>query len=65
MSSGDKIRYFLEEEAVGKDGKLTRPKEKAVNKIGHGGCLLCDESCGRGLTVSSKASTNSTLPTAG
>lgn len=36
LSSGDKIRYFLEEEAVDKDGKLTRPKEKAVNKIGHG-----------------------------
>ncbi|KAF7361924.1 Phytanoyl-CoA dioxygenase [Mycena venus] len=28
-------RYFLEEEAV-VDGKLTRPKEFAVNKIGHG-----------------------------
>ena len=36
MTSGDKIRYFLDEEAVDKDGKLTRPKEKAVNKIGHG-----------------------------
>ncbi|KAJ7925266.1 phytanoyl-CoA dioxygenase [Mycena leptocephala] len=28
-------RYFLEEDAV-VDGKLTRPKELAVNKIGHG-----------------------------
>jgi len=36
LNSGDKIRYFLEEAAVGKDGKLTREKRKAVNKIGHG-----------------------------
>ncbi|KAH9935373.1 phytanoyl-CoA dioxygenase [Fomitopsis serialis] len=35
LTSGDKIRYFLEEDAV-TDGKLNRPKEKAVNKIGHG-----------------------------
>ncbi|TFY68787.1 hypothetical protein EVJ58_g793 [Rhodofomes roseus] len=35
LNSGDKIRYFLEEDAV-TDGKLNRPKEKAVNKIGHG-----------------------------
>ncbi|EIM83067.1 phytanoyl-CoA dioxygenase [Stereum hirsutum FP-91666 SS1] len=34
LSSGDKIRYFLEEGAV-EDGKLTREKSKAVNKIGH------------------------------
>ncbi|KAJ7703232.1 phytanoyl-CoA dioxygenase [Mycena rosella] len=34
LESGDKIRYFLEEDAV-MDGKLTRPKDKAVNKIGH------------------------------
>jgi len=35
LSSGDKIRYFLEEDAL-THGKLNRPKEKAVNKIGHG-----------------------------
>ncbi|KAI0081890.1 phytanoyl-CoA dioxygenase [Panus rudis PR-1116 ss-1] len=36
LTSGDKIRYFLEEDAVDKDGKLNREKQKAVNKIGHG-----------------------------
>ncbi|KAI6125802.1 hypothetical protein EV401DRAFT_1885878 [Pisolithus croceorrhizus] len=36
LESGDKIRYFLEEDAVGSNGRLTRDKAKAVNKIGHG-----------------------------
>ncbi|KZO93375.1 phytanoyl-CoA dioxygenase [Calocera viscosa TUFC12733] len=36
LSSGDKVRFFMEEDAVGKDGKLNRPKNRAVNKIGHG-----------------------------
>ncbi|KAK0213074.1 phytanoyl-CoA dioxygenase [Desarmillaria ectypa] len=36
LNSGDKIRYFLEEDAVDKDGKLNRDKTRAVNKIGHG-----------------------------
>ncbi|KAJ7072357.1 phytanoyl-CoA dioxygenase, partial [Mycena amicta] len=38
LNSGDKMqgfRYFLEEDAVA-NGKLSRPKELAVNKIGHG-----------------------------
>jgi len=35
LSSGDKIRFFLEEDALDVDGKLTRPKQKAVNKFGH------------------------------
>ncbi|KAK7692643.1 hypothetical protein QCA50_004276 [Cerrena zonata] len=35
LNSGDKIRYFLEVDAVDKDGKLAREKSKAVNKIGH------------------------------
>ncbi len=33
--SGDKVRLFLEEEAVDADGKLTVEKARAVNKIGH------------------------------
>ncbi|KAJ3519731.1 hypothetical protein NM688_g9258 [Phlebia brevispora] len=36
LTSGDKIRYFLEEEAVDKSGKLLRERQRAVNKIGHG-----------------------------
>ncbi|KAH7908427.1 hypothetical protein BJ138DRAFT_1128476 [Hygrophoropsis aurantiaca] len=35
LNSGDKIRYFLEEDAVDSSGKLTRDKSKAINKIGH------------------------------
>lgn len=35
LNSGDKIRYFLEEDAVNSQGGLTREKQKAVNKIGH------------------------------
>lgn len=33
--SGDKVRFFVEEGAVGPDGALNRPKVRAVNKIGH------------------------------
>lgn len=36
LGSGDKIRFFLEEDAVNEDGRLMLPKEQAVNKIGHG-----------------------------
>lgn len=35
QTSGDKIRYFLEEEAVTAAGELTRPPTESVNKIGH------------------------------
>ena len=34
LTSGDVVRWFLEEGAV-VDGRLTRPLELAVNKIGH------------------------------
>jgi hypothetical protein len=40
LTSGDKIRYFLEEDAIDGQGNLTREKHKAVNKIGHGSPLL-------------------------
>ncbi|QRW11348.1 phytanoyl-CoA dioxygenase [Ceratobasidium sp. AG-Ba] len=36
LSSGDKIRFFLEDDAFDATGNLTKPKEKSVNKIGHG-----------------------------
>ncbi|MCK5273865.1 MAG: phytanoyl-CoA dioxygenase family protein [Alphaproteobacteria bacterium] len=33
--SGDNIRLFFEEEAVGADGDITVKKSRAINKIGH------------------------------
>lgn len=35
LSSGDKIRFFLEDDAFDAAGNLTKPKHRAVNKIGH------------------------------
>jgi phytanoyl-CoA hydroxylase len=35
QESGGAIRFFLEEEALDESGNLTRPKELAINKIGH------------------------------
>ena len=35
LTSGDKIRFFFEENAFNADGSLNYPKEKSINKIGH------------------------------
>ena len=35
LTSGDKVRYFFEEDAFDSSGTLIRPKHRAVNKIGH------------------------------
>lgn len=35
LNSGDKIRFFLEEEAFGPDGGLRQPLEQSINKFGH------------------------------
>ncbi|KAK0610212.1 Phytanoyl-CoA dioxygenase domain-containing protein 1-like protein [Lasiodiplodia hormozganensis] len=35
LESGDKIRFFFEEDAFDASGNLTKPKDRAINKIGH------------------------------
>ena len=35
LGSGDKIRFFFEEDAFAADGKLKQSKERSINKIGH------------------------------
>ena len=35
LTSGDKIRFFFEEQAFNTDGTLKQTKERSINKIGH------------------------------
>ncbi|KAL6252371.1 hypothetical protein RBB50_000089 [Rhinocladiella similis] len=36
LTSGDKVRFFFEEDAFNQEtGELIKPKERAINKIGH------------------------------
>ena len=35
IESGDKIRFFLEDDAFDEAGRLRQPKEQSLNKIGH------------------------------
>lgn len=36
LTSGDKVRFFFEEDAFLPDGTLKQSKEQSINKIGHG-----------------------------
>lgn len=35
LTSGDRVRFFFEEDAFSSSGELQKPKARAINKIGH------------------------------
>lgn len=52
LTSGDKIRFFFEEGAVGEDGKLMVDPKLALNKMGH--ALHTLDPCSQQITFSNK-----------
>lgn len=59
LDSANSIGFFFEEKAFGPDGQLVQPKNRAINKIGHGARAgdeetrrcLCRASGGAALTA--------------
>ncbi|XP_012934983.1 phytanoyl-CoA dioxygenase domain-containing protein 1 [Aplysia californica] len=52
MNSGDRISFFFEEGAIGKEGNLLVEKQMSINKVGH--ALHCQDSAFSKVTQSDK-----------
>jgi len=50
LTSGDKIRFFFEEDAISPSGALLAPQSRAINKIGHALHSLSPPFCAATLT---------------